>query len=102
MAYLVIPPHTRTSISQRMRSSPLLGVVAVALCVALVAGTAVVSPVSTQYKAEPQHSLHPPLDHSQVYWNFGGSSVLTKKFIRMTPATQGVKGWIWNEYPLVC
>lgn len=60
------------------------------------------SPVSTQYNPETQHSLHTPIDHSQVYWNFGGSSVMTKKYVRLTPATQGRKGWIWNEYPLVC
>lgn len=41
-----------------------------------------------------------PLDKSQVYWNFGGSTVLTKKFVRLTPSTQDRKGWLWNEYPI--
>ena len=36
----------------------------------------------------------------QVYWNFGGSTVLTKSAIRLTPSTQDRRGWLWNEYPL--
>lgn len=36
----------------------------------------------------------------QVYWNFGGSTVLTKNVIRLTPSTQDRRGWLWNEYPL--
>lgn len=59
------------------------------------------NPVSQQYPPEIHHSLHPPLDHSQVYWNFGGSAVLTKKFVRLTPSTQARQGWMWNEYPMV-
>lgn len=49
---------------------------------------------------EAHHSLHPPLDQSQVYWNFGGSTVLTKHFIRLTPSGQSRRGWLWNDYPL--
>lgn len=37
----------------------------------------------------------------QVYWNFGGSTVLTRKLIRITPDTQDRQGWLWNEYPIV-
>jgi len=58
------------------------------------------SPVSTQYPPEPQHCLHPPIDHGQVYWSFGGSTVMTTKYARLTPAVPGRKGWLWNEYPL--
>jgi len=58
------------------------------------------SPVSTQYEAEVHHSLRAPLDKSLVYWNFGGSTVLTKHLIRLTPSTQDRRGWLWNEYPL--
>ncbi len=36
----------------------------------------------------------------QVYWNFGGSTVSTRRCIRLTPATQDRRGWLWNEYPL--
>ena len=36
----------------------------------------------------------------QVFWNFGGSTVLTKNVIRLTPSTQDRRGWLWNEYPL--
>lgn len=55
---------------------------------------------SSDKKVESHHSLRPPLDSSQVYWNFGGSTVLTKNFIRLTPSTQDRRGWLWNEYPL--
>ena len=55
---------------------------------------------STQYAIEQHHSLRPPIDKSQVYWSFGGSSVLTKYLLRLTPTTQDRRGWIWNEYPL--
>jgi hypothetical protein len=60
-----------------------------------------INPVSLQYPVEAHHSLHPPLDHSQVYWIIGGSTVMTKKYLRLTPATQGRQGWVWNEYPVV-
>ncbi len=56
--------------------------------------------MSTQYQPEVHHSLRPPLDGAQVYWNYGGSTVLTKHIIRLTPATQDRRGWLWNEYPL--
>lgn len=56
--------------------------------------------VSIQYAVESHHSLHAPLDKSQVYWNFGGATVMTKTLIRLTPSTQDRRGWLWNEYPL--
>jgi len=40
------------------------------------------------------------MDKSQVYWSYGGSTVLTKNFVRLTPSTQDRRGWLWNEYPL--
>jgi hypothetical protein len=49
------------------------------------------------------HSAHSSSASStalQVYWNYGGSTVLTKHFIRLTPSTQDMKGWLWNEYPI--
>lgn len=49
---------------------------------------------------EIHHSLHRPLDQSQVYWNFGGSTVLSKNTIRITPAAQNRRGWLWNDYPI--
>jgi hypothetical protein len=55
---------------------------------------------SKQYEPEAHHSLRAPLDKSLVYWNFGGSTVLTKHLIRLTPSTQDRRGWLWNEYPL--
>jgi len=45
-------------------------------------------PVSHEHKIEQHHSLHSPIDKSQVYWNFGGSTVVTKNFIRLSPSTQ--------------
>jgi hypothetical protein len=74
------------------------------VCVALVVGVAVANlrfdPVSYIHEPEVHHSLHPPLDKSQVYWNYGGSTVVSSKLIRVTPDTQDRKGWLWNEYPL--
>ena len=58
------------------------------------------SPVSWSYPHEAHHSLHAPLDKTAVYWNYGGSTVLTNALIRLTPATQDRRGWLWNEYPL--
>lgn len=57
-------------------------------------------PVSYEHKVEPHHALTPPLDRSQVYWNFGGSAVVTKNFVRLTQDTQDRKGWLWNDYPI--
>ena len=55
---------------------------------------------SVQYPIEQHHSLRSPMDKSQVYWSFGGSTVLTKYMARLTPSTQDRRGWLWNEYPL--
>jgi hypothetical protein len=35
-----------------------------------------------------------------VYWKFGGASVLTNRAIRLTPATQDRRGWLWNDFQL--
>ena len=58
------------------------------------------SPISWSYPHEAHHSLHAPLDKTAVYWNYGGSTVLTQSHIRLTPTTQDRRGWLWNEYPL--
>ena len=58
------------------------------------------SPISWNYPHEAHHSLHAPLDKTAVYWNYGGSTVLTQSLIRLTPAVQDRRGWLWNEYPL--
>lgn len=82
-----------------MKSAISLLVFIATICIALVHGN--INPVSLHYPIEAHHSLHPPLDHSQIYWNYGGSTVLAKKFLRLTPSTQGRQGWMWNEYALV-
>ena len=58
------------------------------------------SPVSVDHPIEQHHSLHTPLDKTQVYWNYGGSTVLTNSLIRLTPETLDRRGWLWNEYPV--
>ena len=58
------------------------------------------SPVSVEHPIEQHHSLHTPLDKTQVYWNYGGSTVLTNTLIRLTPSTLDRRGWLWNEYPI--
>ena len=35
-----------------------------------------------------------------MYWNFGGSTVMAKKYVRLMAAVQDRSGWLWNEYPL--
>lgn len=57
-------------------------------------------PALRDHPSEAHHTLTAPLDKSQVYWNFGGSTVMTKNYIRLTPSTQDRRGWLWNEYPL--
>src|SRR5271168_4579264 len=58
------------------------------------------TPSTSSAAVETHHSLHKPLDKTQIYWNYGGSTVLTSNSIRLTPATQDRRGWLWNEYPL--
>jgi mannose-binding lectin 2 len=48
---------------------------------------------------ETHHSLDRPFDAHSVYWKFGGSSVFTNKAVRLTPATQDRRGWLWNDFP---
>ena len=31
------------------------------------------------------------------HWDFGGSAVVTDKFIRLTPDTRSKVGWLWND-----
>jgi len=57
-------------------------------------------PNSSRHPVERHHSVQPPLGSSQVYWNFGGSTVVTNNKIRLTPSSQDKRGWLWNEYPL--
>lgn len=80
-----------------MRSLLLLS----SLTVAVNAGGSInLDPRSHQHTVESHHSIHPPLDKSQVYWNYGGSTVVTRKLVRLTADTQDSKGWLWNEYPI--
>lgn len=64
------------------------------------AGSSGPSPISFDKPIETHHSLHIPLDKTQVYWNYGGSTVMSEQTIRLTPSVGDSKGWIWNEYPL--
>eukprot|EP00466_Bigelowiella_natans_P008105 jgi/Bigna1/73854/fgenesh1_pg.26_\ len=52
---------------------------------------------------EPHHSMHSPMDQSRVrtvYWFWGGSTVVAKRNVRLTPATADREGFLWNDYPL--
>ncbi|GAB5365957.1 hypothetical protein AAMO2058_001103100 [Amorphochlora amoebiformis] len=49
---------------------------------------------------EPHHSMHQPMDQSRVYWYWGGSTVVAKRQVRLTPATADRQGFLWNDYPL--
>jgi hypothetical protein len=50
------------------------------------------SPVTSTRPIEAHHSLHAPFDKSSMYWNYGGSTVITKDGIRLTPDTQDRRG----------
>lgn len=89
----------------------LAAVAAAALCCAVAAGAApgkdkansAATPdahVPSARAVELHHSLEPPMDQSLVYWNFGGSSVMTRNKIRLTPAGQNRRGYLYNEYPV--
>jgi hypothetical protein len=39
---------------------------------------------------------------SLPYFEHGGSSIVTERFIRLTPAVKSRTGWIWNTEPLEC
>jgi mannose-binding lectin 1 len=34
------------------------------------------------------------------YWTYGGSTVITDEYIRLTPAEKSRSGWIWNLKPI--
>ena len=55
--------------------------------------------VPSAQTVELHHSLHRPMDStSAVYWNFGGSTVLTRRQVCLTPATSNRRGYLWNDY----
>ncbi|ETO05846.1 hypothetical protein RFI_31550 [Reticulomyxa filosa] len=53
-----------------------------------------------QTEAEPQHSLLKPMDMSLNNWEMYGHTVLTSEFVQLTPGVSGVKGMLYNTYPL--
>eukprot|EP01084_Bolivina_argentea_P088416 159630_1 len=58
------------------------------------------SSASHHLPIETHHSLHHPFDVSMPYWKYGGSTVCTESFIRLTPNAQSRQGWIFNEFEL--
>ena len=51
-----------------------------------------------------QHSLEPPLlanydDSGLPFWTFGGTTVITNDFVRLTPKTTPGRGYLWNRHP---
>eukprot|EP01084_Bolivina_argentea_P088415 159628_1 len=58
------------------------------------------SSASHHLPIETHHSLHHPFDVSMPYWKYGGSTVCTNTFIRLTPSAQSRQGWIFNEFEL--
>lgn len=76
------------------------GVFAIYFLVIGVCESTVIDPVSYNHEPEAHHSLRPPLEKTQVYWNFGGATVVSRQLVRLTPDTQDRRGWLWNEYPL--
>jgi hypothetical protein len=90
----------------RRRYNAVAAAVAVVACCFLLVASLSCSIVAAQFNPvsrEPlqnHHSLSVPFDQSQVYWMFGGSTVLTQRAIRLTPTSQDVSGWLWNDYPI--
>eukprot|EP00485_Elphidium_margaritaceum_P002381 CAMPEP_0202688512 /NCGR_PEP_ID=MMETSP1385-20130828/4014_1 /ASSEMBLY_ACC=CAM_ASM_000861 /TAXON_ID=933848 /ORGANISM="Elphidium margaritaceum" /LENGTH=442 /DNA_ID=CAMNT_0049343505 /DNA_START=44 /DNA_END=1372 /DNA_ORIENTATION=+ len=58
------------------------------------------SSASHHLPIEEHHSFRAPFDVSMPYWTYGGSTVCTDNFIRLTPATQSRAGWLINEFEL--
>eukprot|EP00484_Ammonia_sp_Unknown_P019743 CAMPEP_0197048684 /NCGR_PEP_ID=MMETSP1384-20130603/23984_1 /TAXON_ID=29189 /ORGANISM="Ammonia sp." /LENGTH=433 /DNA_ID=CAMNT_0042480849 /DNA_START=10 /DNA_END=1308 /DNA_ORIENTATION=- len=58
------------------------------------------SAASHHLPIETHHSLHHPFDVSMPYWKYGGSTVCTESFIRLTPNSQSRQGWMFNEFEL--
>eukprot|EP00486_Rosalina_sp_Unknown_P003984 CAMPEP_0201568380 /NCGR_PEP_ID=MMETSP0190_2-20130828/9424_1 /ASSEMBLY_ACC=CAM_ASM_000263 /TAXON_ID=37353 /ORGANISM="Rosalina sp." /LENGTH=215 /DNA_ID=CAMNT_0047989425 /DNA_START=25 /DNA_END=673 /DNA_ORIENTATION=+ len=58
------------------------------------------SAASHHLPIETHHSLHHPFDVSMPYWKYGGSTVATESFIRLTPNAQSRQGWLFNEFEL--
>ena len=58
------------------------------------------SSASHHLPIETHHSLRHPFDVSMPYWKYGGSTVCTESFIRLTPNAQSRQGWIFNEFEL--
>ncbi|CEP01500.1 hypothetical protein PBRA_002106 [Plasmodiophora brassicae] len=79
---------------------PLLRLVLIGALTSVVLGALPGSPETHRRPIETHHSLHHPFDQSSVYWKYGGSTVMTTKAIRLTPATQSRTGWLWNDYPV--
>ena len=51
-----------------------------------------------------KHSFQQPflfgINSAIPYWEYGGSSVATENFVRLTPAVKSRVGWIWNLEPV--
>jgi len=87
-------------------------VVVLGMCLAMLAMPVSGGPVAEKHQQgpdpdyhkdlpiEPHHSMHAPMDQSRVYWFWGGSTVIAKRQIRLTPDTADRAGFIWNDYPL--
>jgi len=58
------------------------------------------SAASHHLDIESHHSLNRPFDVSLPYWKYGGDTVCTESFIRLTPNIQSRRGWIFNEFEL--
>ena len=72
------------------------------LLVLLAAGSAVADWNAYEKEVITHHSMGPPFiqDWWQggiPYWDFGGDSVVTDNYVRLTPDKQSRDGWLWND-----
>jgi hypothetical protein len=55
---------------------------------------------ATSRGVEEHHSLRRPLDESQVYWKYGGSTVGSRNRMQLTPRASKARGFLLNDYPM--
>jgi hypothetical protein len=70
-------------------------------CAAVYGGSTMAGALPSSKDILPHHSLRPPFlthwwDGGVPFWTFGESTVITDKYVRLTPDKQNRQGYIWN------
>jgi lectin, mannose-binding 2 len=71
------------------------------LMIIIKASTISDEPKQERGNTEIKHSLQTPflfgLQSTIPHWEFGGSTILTEHYIRLTPNIKSRVGWLWNS-----